>query len=89
MADEETRRRLDNLERKVDNGHFVRVDRYEADIRAQEKVDIAQQAQYAALDERVDEVREAGTWLQRQIFIIMAGILATFVGSIILWLVTQ
>ena len=81
MADD-TIRRLDALERKVDNGHFVRKETYEADQRAQERTDLAQERRFADIKDQYDdlarrmeagfsEAREDRQWLRRQ-FITMA-----------------
>lgn len=88
MADEETERRVSNLERKVDNGHFVRRETYESDQRAQEKTDIAQERRFAEIKDDIhnlerrmeagfDESREDRQWLRRQLVTMLLSILVT------------
>lgn len=90
MADEDLRRRLERLEGVVDNGRFVRRDTYEADQRAQERTDLEQERRFADIKEkidhgdedaatRLDEVRDAITWLQRQLIIMLFGIVGAAV----------
>lgn len=81
MTDDD-RRRLEALERKVDNGFFVRKETYEADQRAQERTDLAQERRFSDIKDQYDdlarrmeagfaEAREDRQWLRRQ-FITMA-----------------
>ena len=88
MADDDTNRRIANLERKVDNGHFVRKETYEADQRAQERTDIAQERRFAevhdqiaGLERRMEagfaEAREDRQWLRRQLVTMLLSILVT------------
>lgn len=79
MADEDVLRRLADLERLTDNGVFVRRKEYEADIRAQERTDLAQEARFAAVNDRIDEVRDGATWLQRQLVIMLFTIIGAAV----------
>ena len=58
MADEDVERRLSGLERKLDNGLFVRKETYEADQRAQEKTDLAQERRFADIGDAVDELKQ-------------------------------
>ena len=88
MADDETNRRLESLERRVDNGYFIRRERYEADQRAQEKTDLAQERRFSdiadsisGLERRMEagfaEAREDRQWLRRQLVTMLLSILVT------------
>ena len=77
MVDDDVQRRLERLEYAVDNGRFVRRETYEADQKAQERTDIAQERRFADANDRIDEVRDGLTWLQRQLIIMLLGIIAT------------
>ncbi len=57
MADD-IERRLSDLERAIDNGRFVRTQVYEADQRAQERTDLAQERRFSDID---GDVKGLGT----------------------------
>jgi hypothetical protein len=81
VTDDDLRQRLDRLEGRVqlalDNGRFVRTDRFDEYQRSQEKVDLAQETRFAEVNERVDEIRDGQQWLQRQLIILLFFIVGT------------
>lgn len=106
MAEEEVERRLAAVERKLDNGHYVRRSEYESDQRALERTGLDQErriaefrdgvradvteAKAAAVKEAkeirerdlvrieadITEARQDTQWLQRQLIIMLLGILS-------------
>ena len=58
----EVLRRLENIERKLDNGHFLRKDFFEAVIKA--------------MSEDVKDLKQANTWLMRLIVTMALGLVA-------------
>lgn len=82
MAEDDDRR-LERIERRVDDGFFVTKERYDADQRAQERTDLAQEQRFTALNDRLDEIRDSSVWMQRQIIIALFGIIAAAVIAVL------
>lgn len=76
MADE-VERRLQRLEAAVDNGKFIRKETYEANQRAQERTDIAQEQRFSDLRDEIQSLKEDSQWLRRSLI----GLLFTIIAA--------
>jgi ribosome-binding protein aMBF1 (putative translation factor) len=90
--DDDLRRRVERVEAVLDDGRFVRKETYEADQRAQERTDLAQERRFSevgdaikTLADRVDagfaEAREDRSWLRRQLITMLFGIIAAVITA--------
>lgn len=67
----------------LENGRFIRRELYMADQRAQERTDLEQERRFAelrdALTADIDRIDASAQWLQRQLIVMLLGIVSVAV----------